>query len=105
MSKGYNGRDEGLFIKMREFLDVPAIGTPDFSVMRSCPRLKWEFEHNKFKPQTVAMVEGDRWKRIKENDDLLVCSEYYLQDNPAYLGRGMRKPKGPVLSHAQRGKG
>lgn len=99
----YNGPDHTLYASMRESLDYsPTLRSPGFAVMDTCSRLRWEFKHNRFKPQTEAMAESDRWKRIKGDDDFLVLAEYYIKSNPVYLGRS-RPSAAPVLSEVQRG--
>lgn len=83
----YNGPDNNLYERMRTELDFsPTMRRAGFAVMDTCPKLRWQFEHNKFKEQTDAMSESDRWVRIKRDDDLLICAEYYTMSNPTYRG-------------------
>lgn len=72
--------------RLRWLLHPPASGGPLLYVMDSCPILAEQIERNRFKPQTEAMKEGDRWKRIEEFDDLLDCLEYYGMSDDVYLG-------------------
>ena len=77
----------GRIERMREMLEVsPSTGQANFEVMKTCPRLAWEFDHKKFKPQSDAARGSDRWETIDEDDDLLVCAEYFVRSNPAYVG-------------------
>ncbi len=96
-------KDNELFEPMRVMLNPPAIGKPMFEVMQSCERLKWEFEHNRFKPQSDSMRESDRWVRIKEDDDLLACAEYFVKSNPAYTGGKRHTVASRVLSATHEG--
>lgn len=78
--------------RLRQMFHVPAVGGPLLYIMDSCPLLAEQAEENKFKPQTQAMREGDRWKRIEENDDLLDCLEYYAMSDDVYIGQGKPAP-------------
>jgi len=84
----FNGKDHDLIAAMQEALEIsPTTKKSRFAVMKTCPELKYEFEHNKFKNQTEAMEEADRWKRVKTHDDLLICAEYFIKSDPRFAGR------------------
>jgi hypothetical protein len=83
--------------RLRWLLNVPGSGGPMLYVMDSCPELAEQIQRNRFKPQTEAMKEGDRWTRIEERDDLLDCLEYYGMSDDVYLGGG--GVTDPMLAH------
>lgn len=77
----------GRIEQLRRALAVSPISRQaGFQVMQSCPRLAWEVSHKKFKPQSESMREGDRLATIDEDDDLLVCAEYFVMSNPLFVG-------------------
>jgi len=85
----WSGHDVDLISSMSEALSVsPTTQRARFEVMRTCPELKYEIEHNHYKTQTNSMEEGDRWVRVKAHDDLLICAEYFVKSKPYHLGLG-----------------
>ena len=78
--------------RLRQLLHVPAVGGPLLFVMDSCPTLAEQIEENKFKPQSDAMREGDRWARIEEYDDLLDDLEYYGMSDDVWAGNRSYAP-------------
>lgn len=80
--------------RVRQLFDTPGVGKSGLCVMDSCPTLIRQIERNQFKPQTQAMTESDRWVRIADDDDLVVCLEYYSMSDDVYVGRSERPDPG-----------
>ena len=77
---------------MQTALEVsPSKRRATFEVMDTCPETAIQFEKYRWKPQTMAMTEADRWVTIDERDDLVTLARYYVQTNPRYMGQAVSK--------------
>jgi len=95
----YKGPEQHRIAKVQELMTLDKMtDKPKLYVMQTCSRLRWEIEHNQYKPQTQAMAESDRWKRIKGDDDLLDCMEYSVVSGLAFRGAVRSKHRPPKLS-------
>ena len=89
---------QGGIVLMQSALEVsPTTNRAMFEIMDTCPVTAHQFEQYKWKPQTTAMREGDRWATIDENDHHVTLARYFVQTNPRYAGRSTAHA-GPVLS-------
>lgn len=86
----------GRIAMMQDALAVdPNVDRPRFVVMKSCPRLDWEFKYKQYHPQKRG--KSDRPSTVDRDDDLLTCAEYFEALRPgAFLAAGMGGRTGPV---------